>query len=59
MVKSHGSADARGFANAIGVAADLAASSYADEIARNMDRLVAIKAAATSEPRGEAQSAEA
>ena len=59
VVKSHGSADARGFANAIGVAADLAASSYADEIARNMDRLVAIKAAATSEPRGEAQSAEA
>lgn len=39
VVKSHGGADARGFANAIVVAADLAASDYADHIAANMERL--------------------
>jgi glycerol-3-phosphate acyltransferase PlsX len=41
VVKSHGGADARGFANAIKVAADLAASDYAQHSARNMERLSA------------------
>ena len=41
VVKSHGGADARGFATAIKVAADLAASDYAEHIARNMERLTA------------------
>jgi glycerol-3-phosphate acyltransferase PlsX len=41
VVKSHGGADARGFANAIVVAADLAASDYAEHIAANMQRLSA------------------
>jgi glycerol-3-phosphate acyltransferase PlsX len=41
VVKSHGGADAKGFANAIKVAADLAASDYAEHIARNMERLTA------------------
>ena len=36
VVKSHGGADAKGFANAIKVAADLAASDYAAEIAHKM-----------------------
>jgi len=36
VVKSHGGADAKGFANAIKVAYDLAASDYADRIAKNM-----------------------
>jgi glycerol-3-phosphate acyltransferase PlsX len=39
VVKSHGGADAKGFANAVKMAADLAASDYAAQIARNMDRL--------------------
>jgi glycerol-3-phosphate acyltransferase PlsX len=39
VVKSHGGADARGFANAIKVAAELAMSDYAEEIGRNMQRL--------------------
>ncbi len=39
VVKSHGGADAKGFANAIKVAADLAASDYATRIARNLARL--------------------
>jgi glycerol-3-phosphate acyltransferase PlsX len=39
VVKSHGGADAKGFANAIKIAADLAASDYMDEIGRNMSRL--------------------
>lgn len=41
VVKSHGGADARGFANAIKVAANLAASDYARHTARNMERLSA------------------
>jgi glycerol-3-phosphate acyltransferase PlsX len=41
VVKSHGGADAKGFANAIKVAADLAASDYAEHVARNMERLTA------------------
>jgi glycerol-3-phosphate acyltransferase PlsX len=39
VVKSHGGADARGVADAIKIAADLAASDYAAEAARNMERL--------------------
>jgi glycerol-3-phosphate acyltransferase PlsX len=39
VVKSHGGADAKGFANAIKVAADLAASDYAEHIAANVERL--------------------
>jgi glycerol-3-phosphate acyltransferase PlsX len=39
VVKSHGGADAKGFANAIKVAADLAMSDYADEIGRKMQKL--------------------
>ncbi|MEO8812522.1 MAG: phosphate acyltransferase PlsX [Caulobacteraceae bacterium] len=41
VVKSHGSADARGFANAIRLAADLARSDFGAEIARNLQRLTA------------------
>jgi glycerol-3-phosphate acyltransferase PlsX len=41
VVKSHGGADAKGFANAIKVAADLAASDYAQHSARNLERLSA------------------
>jgi glycerol-3-phosphate acyltransferase PlsX len=42
VVKSHGGTDAVGFANALKVAADLARSDYAQEIARNMDRLSSV-----------------
>ena len=49
VVKSHGGADAAGFANALIVAADLAASDYATQIARNMERLGAALRSA-SEP---------
>jgi glycerol-3-phosphate acyltransferase PlsX len=41
VVKSHGGTDAKGFANALKVAVDMARSEYAVEIARNMDRLSA------------------
>jgi glycerol-3-phosphate acyltransferase PlsX len=41
VIKSHGGADARGFANAIRIAADLAFSDYAAQIARNMNQLAA------------------
>jgi glycerol-3-phosphate acyltransferase PlsX len=41
VVKSHGGTDAKGFANALKVAADMARSEYAAEIARNMSRLSA------------------
>lgn len=46
VVKSHGGADAKSFANALKVAADLARSDYAAEIQRNLDRL----SAALAEP---------
>jgi glycerol-3-phosphate acyltransferase PlsX len=42
VVKSHGGTDAVGFANALKVAVDLARSDYAQEIARNMDRLSSV-----------------
>ena len=41
VVKSHGGADANGFASAIRVAAELARSDFAAEIDRNMKRLTA------------------
>ena len=39
VVKSHGGAEGRGFANAIVVAADMAASDYATQIEGNLSRL--------------------
>ena len=39
VVKSHGGADAKGFANAIVVAANLASSNYSEDIDSNMRRL--------------------
>jgi glycerol-3-phosphate acyltransferase PlsX len=50
VVKSHGSADAKSYANAIKVAVDLARSEYAAEIARNLERLSAAMAAPAPEP---------
>jgi glycerol-3-phosphate acyltransferase PlsX len=44
VVKSHGGADARGFANAIVVAADLAQSDFSTEINQNMLRLAEVMA---------------
>jgi glycerol-3-phosphate acyltransferase PlsX len=41
VVKSHGSADAKGFASAIRVAVELARSDFAAEIDRNIKRLTA------------------
>jgi phosphate acyltransferase len=42
VVKSHGGADAKGFANAIVVAANLARSDYSREIDRNMQQLAEV-----------------
>ncbi len=39
VVKSHGGIDAKGFANAVKMAADLAASDYAAQIALNLEKL--------------------
>ena len=44
VVKSHGGADAKGFANALTVAANLAASDYASQIAVNLSRISSAKA---------------
>jgi phosphate acyltransferase len=52
VVKSHGGADARGFANALVVAADMARSAYAREIEQNMRRLAVD--ASTPDARAEA-----
>jgi len=41
VVKSHGGADARGFATAIGLAADLARSDFVAQIDRNLTQLTA------------------
>jgi phosphate acyltransferase len=46
VVKSHGSANGRGYAAAIGVAEKLARSHYREEIARNIARLAQAPAAA-------------
>ena len=53
VVKSHGGADAEGFADALRIAAELASSDYADEIARNMARLQASLPGAPAEPHAE------
>ncbi len=42
VVKSHGGADARGFANAIRLAGDLAESDFSADIERNLNRLVGV-----------------
>jgi glycerol-3-phosphate acyltransferase PlsX len=42
VVKSHGGTDAKGFANAVVVTADLAGSDYSKEIDRNMGRLAEV-----------------
>ena len=42
VVKSHGGADAKGFATAIKVALDLGASDYAGQIGKNMERLTQV-----------------
>ena len=58
VVKSHGGADAKGFADAIAMAVDLAQSEFASEIRRNLEQLTAaldveaVSGAAASEPQG-------
>jgi len=58
VVKSHGSADAKGFCNAIAMAVDLVQSEFASEIRRNLEQLtVALKeeaatSAVAAEPKG-------
>ena len=47
-VKSHGSTDALGFANAIGVAADMMTNGFFDKIRSDLARLD--KASATPQP---------
>jgi glycerol-3-phosphate acyltransferase PlsX len=50
VVKSHGGADAKGYANALKVSCDLAASGYAAQIERNMKQLaVALPGAGPTE----------
>jgi glycerol-3-phosphate acyltransferase PlsX len=48
VVKSHGSANGRGYAAAIGVAEKLARSHYREEIVRNIARLAQVPAAANA-----------
>jgi glycerol-3-phosphate acyltransferase PlsX len=50
VVKSHGGADARGFATAIRLAVDLAKSDFAAEIDRNLQRLTAAAKQALESP---------
>ena len=57
VVKSHGGADARGFANAVKMAADLASSGYAAQIAGNMQRLRQVQQQATAGPIAASQTA--
>jgi phosphate acyltransferase len=52
VVKSHGSANARGYAAAIGVAEKLARSHYREEIARNIARFAQAAAVAKVEDAG-------
>lgn len=52
VVKSHGSANARGYAAAIGVAEKLARSHYREEIARNIARFAEAAAVAKVEDAG-------
>jgi len=55
VVKSHGAADARGFATAIGLAADLARSDFVAQIERNLMQLTAATRDATDESGKEAR----
>jgi glycerol-3-phosphate acyltransferase PlsX len=48
VVKSHGSANGRGFAAAIGVAEKMARSHYREEIAQNLERLAHAEIAAAA-----------
>jgi len=50
VVKSHGGADAKGFANAVVVAADMARSDFAGEIDRNMGHLAEVLAKPAGPP---------
>lgn len=52
VVKSHGSANGKGYAAAIGVAEKLARSHYREEIARNIERLAGAPAAVKAEDAG-------
>lgn len=48
VVKSHGGTNAKGFSTAMGIAARLAASNYTTEVQRNLQRLIAARAAEKS-----------
>jgi len=50
VVKSHGGADAKGYAAAIRVAVELARSDFSAEIARNMKRLTAVVSESAASP---------
>jgi glycerol-3-phosphate acyltransferase PlsX len=58
VVKSHGGADDRGFANAIKVAANLARSHYAEEFKASMSQLsdVLVHAPTEAHPAGSEES---
>lgn len=47
-VKSHGGADAKGFARALNLAADLASSAYREEVATNLAKIGNVSAAKTA-----------
>lgn len=57
VVKSHGGADANGFANAIRIAVDLARSDYMKKVGANLGKLDAVfdHSGATAAPAGEIQ----
>jgi glycerol-3-phosphate acyltransferase PlsX len=48
VVKSHGGADARGFGNAVRIAADLARSGYLERVSASLGRLARLSPAAAS-----------
>jgi len=49
VIKSHGSSDAKGFANAVRVAVDLAQSHYAADIQRHLEQLNVVRAERSEE----------
>jgi glycerol-3-phosphate acyltransferase PlsX len=51
VVKSHGSSDAKGFANAIRAAVDLAQSQYVTDIQRHLEQLTVARAQRTEDVR--------
>jgi glycerol-3-phosphate acyltransferase PlsX len=55
VVKSHGGTDAKGFANAIRVAVDLAQSQYATDIQHHLDKLTVVRAERSEDERSQAQ----